>query len=147
MKKRTLVLGMAVVMSMAMVTGCGSNKDDYVNDIEEIAALSELDTDTDDMNAMMDTMKEAIDDLDVSTAEGKDIKKDMADLIDLTSDLVADLDALADMDEEELEEMQTEMEELQSKIEEDVEAFVEAAEEAGVDEDDLADFDVADFGL
>ncbi len=147
MKKRTLVLGMAVVMSMAMITGCGSNKDDYVNDIEEIAALSELDTDTDDMNAMMDTMKEAIDDLDVSTAEGKDIKKDMADLIDLTSDLVTDLDALADMDEEELEEMQTEMEELQSKIEEDVEAFVEAAEEAGVDEDDLADFGVADLGL
>lgn len=147
MKKRTLVLGMSVIMSIAMLTGCGNGKEDYLNDIEEITALSEVDTDTDDMEEMVEIMKDAIDDLDVSTGEGKTLKKDMAELIDYTADLTSDLDALANMEEDELEEMQDKMDELQTKIEDDVQEFLDAAEEAGVEEEDLEDLDVDSLGF
>lgn len=147
MKKRTLVFGMTMVMSMAMLTGCGNGKKDYLNDIDAFNTLSEVDTDTDDMNELVETMTKAIDDLDVSTDEGKDIKKDMQELMELTGDLLTDLDALAEMDEDELEEMQTKMEELTDSIEDGVEKFRTAAEEAGVDEEDLEDFEDVDLGL
>lgn len=147
MKKRTLVLGMSVIMSVAMLTGCGTGKEDYLDDIKEITALSEVDTDTDDVAEMMEIMKDAIDDLDVSTGEAKTLKKDMAELVDYTSDLTSDLNALANMEEDELEEMQDKLEELQEKIEEDVQEFLDAAEEAGVEEEDLEDFDVDSLGL
>lgn len=147
MKKRAVVLGMAMVMSMAMVTGCGSSKEDYLNDMEAFTSLSELEVDTDDAEELMEIMTEAVDNLDISTDEGKTIKEDMQELVKMTNNLVSNQDDFANMDDEEVEEIQTEMEEVQERIKEGVELFLEAAEEAGVEEEDLEAFDSSDLGL
>lgn len=77
MKKRSLVAGLALVMalSMSMLTGCGSSKEDYIHDAKELVE-----------NIM--TPK----DMDMKTSEGKQLKEDYQDAIENPED--ADLEKL-----------------------------------------------------
>lgn len=75
MKKRSLVVGLALVMaaSMSLLTGCGSSKEDYINDIEELREHASSPKD-----------------MDMKTSEGKKMKADMEDMLDNPDD-AADL--------------------------------------------------------
>lgn len=101
MKKRSLVVGLALVMaaSMSLLTGCGSSKEDYINDLNE----------------MVDNASSPSD-MDMKTSEGKQLKKDLEDMLDNPDDAT---DLLSDYMEH-------------------ITEFGEAAEDAGVSEDDLA---------
>ena len=76
MKKRSLVAGLALVMtlSMSMLTGCGSSKEDYINDAEQIVE-----------NATSPS------DMDMKTSEGKTLKKDLEDMMDADADDAAEM--------------------------------------------------------
>lgn len=145
MKKKILLLGMTVTMSMAMLAGCGTSAEDYENDINEFAKLSEVE-DSDDVAQMVDDMINAIDDLDIKTSEGKDVQKAMKEMMDYTGEMMGDLDELINMEEDELEKMQKELEDLSKEAEGAVEAFKDAAGEAGVDEEILDEINL-DTGL
>lgn len=86
MKKRSLVVGMVLVMTAAMasLTGCGSSKEDYLNDVEQ---MTENATDPSKM--------------DMKTSEGKQLKKDLEEMQDADSDEAIDMlsDYLEDVQE------------------------------------------------
>lgn len=140
MKKRILLFGLTAVMSVFALTGCGgSDKKNYIADIEEIVDVNDkINTynleDTEEIKKAQD----AIDDMSVKTDEGKKIKDDFKELFQLLKDVydIADSDA---PDDSKLTELEDKYDEIDEKLTKDGEAFVDAAEKAGVDDDDIDD--------
>lgn len=132
MKKRMYVLGMAAVLSMALFTGCSSAKKDYENDLKELNG--DIAEDLEDP----DELKDSIKDWNLKTSEGKAIKEDLMDLMDVLSDAMA-IDE--NTSEDEVDKLQEDIEKLEDKINDDVDDFKDAAEDAGIDKADLADLE------
>lgn len=144
MKKKFLVVAMTFVLAITMLAGCGggTSKKDYLNDLEELVNVSDVDVDTDDPDEMIDSMNDLIKGLKMSTPEGKKIKSDMQELVKLLEKMAK----MEDADYDEIMEIYSDYMDLVSKLEDDFEKFGEAAEDAGVDEDDLEDMDF-DFDM
>ena len=139
MKKRILATVTALTLVFAMLTGCGgTSKDDYLDDIEEISSLSDADISS-DPEEMADDLNDILKDLKLKTPEGKDIKKDLQDMVDILDKMVKNID---DLDEDDAEEMYNDMMEIYNDLEDHVNDFIEAAEDAGVDDDDVEDLDI-----
>lgn len=136
MKKKSLVLGMVMVMSVAMLNGCGSSKEDYIADVEAIVEFSNSAASS-AMSLDMDAYKEALDEMDMKTKEGKAIKADMEDMGEILETAADMAENPSNYDEDDATKLQEDMLEISEKAQEDSEAFVEAAEESGVEEEDL----------
>ena len=140
MKKRILATVTALTLIFAMLTGCGgTSKDDYLDDIEEISSLSDADISS-DPEEMADDLNDILKDLKLKTPEGKAIKKDLQDMVDILDKMVKNMD---DLDSDEAEEMYNDLMDIYDKLEDHVDDFEKAAEDAGVDEDDVADLDIS----
>ena len=136
MKKKSLVLGMVMVMSAAMLNGCGSSKEDYIADVEAIVEFSNSAASS-AMSLDMDAYNEALDEMDMKTKEGKAIKADMEDMGEILETAADMAENPSDYDADDATKLQEDMLEISEKAQEDSEAFVEAAEESGVEEEDL----------
>lgn len=119
MKKKTLALGLAAVLTMSMLTGCGASKEDYENDMKEITeGFTEMATASD-----QDAMKDVVDDIEVSTSQGKAIKKDLKKMAEADEDIAED-----------------KAEKMIEDLGDDIDAFVEAAEKKEVSGEEIAAF-------
>ena len=140
-KKTVLATVAAVAMMMSVVACSGGSKEDYENDIVELVALNEFDS-----VETADEMDDIISSINVTTKEGKKIKKHLKKAVDLMEDaekMVEDLDEDADYTEvmAEYGKIMTEYSEIAKDIEKSVQVFIAAAEKAGVEEDFLDDLD------
>lgn len=139
MRKKFLLAGMVLAMSATALTACGNNKEDYLNDLQEI----------NDFGVAMQEMEEisdyadAIAEMEVKTAEGKVIKEDMEEMGDYLEQLNDMMEDLENYDEEAATELSDKLTELQEKVEEHAEDFKEAAEKSGVEEEDIEEMDLA----
>lgn len=142
MRKKSLVVGMVMVMSAMMLNACGgSSKEDYIADVEAITEFSNSAA-TAASTLDMDAYNSALDDLSMKTKEGKALKADMEEMGDILSDAVDMMENPADVDEDAANELQEKMTKIAEKAEEDTKAFVEAAEESGVEEEDVEDLNL-----
>lgn len=142
MRKKSLVVGMVMVMSAMMLNACGgSSKEDYIADVEAITEFSNSAA-TAATSLDMDAYNSALDDLSMKTKEGKALKADMEEMGDILSDAVDMMENPADVDEDAANELQEKMTKIAEKAEEDTKAFVEAAEESGVEEEDVEDLNL-----
>ncbi|WP_075721894.1 hypothetical protein [Roseburia sp. 499] len=142
MRKKSLVVGMVMVMSAMMLNACGgSSKEDYIADVEAITEFSNSAA-TAASSLDMDAYNSALDDLSMKTKEGKALKADMEEMGDILSDAVDMMENPADVDEDAANELQEKMTKIAEKAEEDTKAFVEAAEESGVEEEDVEDLNL-----
>lgn len=134
MKKRIMVTVMALMLSISMLAGCGgSSKDDYLNDLNEIAEFyQDMAGISDDPGEMASLLK----DMNVKTSEGKAMKDDFQELINIMNTMLENQD-----DADVLMKALGDISDLYESIEKHAENFVDAAEKAGVDDDDLEDFD------
>ena len=141
--KKTILAAVAAVSMMMSLVACGSSKEDYENDIKAIVELGDIDE-----VETSEEFRDAIDDVKVTTKEGKALKKAFEDSVDLMEEMekiVEDLEdageeGYADIEDRALKVMEKQ-EKLQKKIEDCAEAFIKAAEDAGVEEDFLEDLD------
>lgn len=145
MRKRVIATVMALVLSIAMLTGCGgSAKKDYLSDIKE---FSEMNADaqniSDDPAEMVKELKSVLKNLNVKTTEAQTVKSDLQDLVDLMDNLLANQDT---MDADAQVQALTDLMNISNSLEKDMETFIEAAEDAGVDDGDIEDLDI-DFGF
>lgn len=136
MKKRIMATVMALMLSIAMLAGCGgSSKNDYLSDISEIAEFSQgFENISDDPEEMVGAVQNLLKDLNVKTPEGIVVKDDYQEMVDILNTMLTNQDdanaamsALSDLMD------------IYEKIEDDAEKFVDAAEKAGVDDDDIKD--------
>lgn len=142
MRKKSLVVGMVMVMSAMMLNACGgSSKEDYIADVEAITEFSNSAA-TAATSLDMDAYNSALDDLSMKTKEGKALKADMEEMGDILSDAVDMMENPTDVDEDAANELQEKMTKIAEKAEEDTKAFVEAAEESGVEEEDIEDLNL-----
>lgn len=134
MKKRIMVTAMALVLAFTALTGCGgSSKDDYLNDITEIAEFSQgFENVSDDPEEMVGVVDNLLKNLSVTTPEGIAIKDDYQEMVDILNTMLKNPD-----DSDALMSALGELANLYEKIEKDGEKFVDAAEKAGVDDDDI----------
>lgn len=144
MKKRILGTVVALILSFAMLTGCGggTSEKDYRNDMEAFAGIDMEDV-SDDPQEMIKDMNSVVKGIKVSTPEGKAVKKDLQDFVDLMDKT---LNKAADMDEDEAMELYNDLMQLISDLGKDMQTFQDAAVEAGVDEAEFGDIDF-DLGL
>ncbi len=153
MRKKFLAITLTLTMAVSMMAGCGSSQKDYENDLELLEELytdfeyPDFDiTEEEKVTAMFKDMKEDIADMKFSTKEGKAIQTIQVDAFSYYEDLFDKiLDAYNNEDfdkmSELLEELDEQIEDMEKDMEDAVEDFIDAAEEAGVDEDDLEDFE------
>lgn len=134
MKKRIMATAMALVLAFTTLTGCGgSSKDDYLNDITEIAEFSQgFENISNDPEKMVDVVENLLKDLSVKTPEGNAIKDDYQEMVDILNTMLKNPD-----DADALMSALGDLTDLYEKIEEDGEKFVDAAEKAGVDDNDI----------
>lgn len=139
MKKRIIGTIMALVLSFAMLTGCGGTSEkDYRNDFEAFAGLEDLEDISDDPEEMIKDMNSIVKGIKVSTPEGKAVKKDLQDFVDLMDKILNKMD---DLDEGEAMDLYNDLLQLTSDMEKDLKAFQDAAVKAGVDESEFGDLD------
>lgn len=156
MKKRLLLAGLAVIMSMAVFAGCGSSKseneesyekeeygkEDYKKDLDEFAKMDEVhNKDVTDFEAAFEEIVEALTELDIVTPEGKDVRNAAKEFMKYTGGKVKDLDKLAAMTDEEMDTMQNEMDKLDKQIGSAIDKFKKAAEKAGIDQLEMEDLE------
>ena len=143
MKKRIMATAMALVLSIVTLAGCGgSSKDDYLNDIAEIAEFSQDSSNvSDDPEDMVAEMTSLLKDMKVKTAEGKAIKDDFQEMIDALNTMLQNQD-----DADAVMKALGNLTSVYETLEDDAEKLLEAAEKAGVDDNDLEALDF-DFGF
>lgn len=134
MKRKIVKTGLALVMSVSLLAGCGgsSNADNYKNDVKAFAALQNVD------NTDFEAMSKAVEDLDMNTSEGQSIKDDMMELVNITKDAMEAVAGGEEMDEESIAKLQEDVQAATEKTQTDLQAFIKAAEDAGVDESNMA---------
>ena len=134
MKRKMVKMGLAIVMSVSLLAGCGgnSNADNYKNDLKAFAALENVD------NTDFEAMAKAVEDLDMSTSEGQSIKDDMMELVNITKDAMEAVAGGEEMDEESVAKLQEDVQAATEKTQTDLQAFIKAAGDAGVDDSDMA---------
>lgn len=133
MKSKVVKMGLAIVMSVSLLAGCGgsSNADNYKNDVKAFAALQNVD------NTDFEAMSKAVEDLNMSTSEGQSIMDDMMELVNITKDAMESVSGGEEMDEESLAKLQEDIQAATEKTQTDLQAFIKAAEDAGVDDSDM----------
>ena len=142
--KKAMLTTVAAVSMMMSLVACGSSKEDYENDFREIVELDWEDLgEIDDLDEIKDGFKST----KVSTKEGKAVKKAFEKKIESMEEIEAFVDDFEGTTER-TEEFMTRYESIMDKQEkvddelyDSLEAFFKAAEEAGVDEELLEDFD------
>lgn len=136
MRKKNFVAGIVLALSVSVLAACGGgSKQDYLSDIEAISAYGETMSEVEDMTDFADAAK----DLDVKTAEGKVLKKDLEQLGDYMTEFSDMMEDIENVDEAAMEDLSNKMTELQETVEEHAQDFVDAAEKAGVSDEDVED--------
>ena len=132
MKKRIMATVMALVLSVSLLAGCGGTSEkDYVKDIKAITAAAEdMENLSSDPKDGVKELKAIVKSLKVRTPEGKAIKADLKKMSDAMNKLSKNED-----DEDAWEDVMEAMGDFYDHLND----FVKAAQEAGVDEDDIAD--------
>lgn len=151
MKKKIMVIVMALVLSISMLASCGGpSKKDYEHEMDTLgSALSlfyyklnqynngNITTDdlVDDLNDLSDDLVKK---LYVQTPEGKQIQSDIQEIAELFEKVVkytnqGDIDKIYDLTDD--------ISDLFSVLGDHIEDFFDAARDSGVDEDDLEDFE------
>lgn len=133
MKKRFLSLLIIMIFSVFGIIGC-SDEEDYKSDIKEVKAMyAELTVFEDSGD-----FTEAVDNLNMCTSEGKDIKKDMKEVTKLLEKAEKYKEK---NNEEKLAEIVLKAEEVLRRLEETTIEFQMAAMEEGVSSEDIAILD------
>lgn len=141
MRKKSLVVGMVMVMSAAMLTACGSSKEDYIADVTEISEFSEaVESVFESMD--MDEYDKALDEMDMKTKEGKVVKEDFEEMGDLLSEMLDMAEDWENYDEDKANELDEKLTDLSEKAEDDFDAFEKAAKDSGVEDEDLEDLNL-----
>ncbi len=80
MKRKVVKMGLALVMSAALLAGCGgsSEAENFKNDLKAFAALEGVD------NTDFEAMSKAVEELNLNTDEGKTIKDDLQEVVEYT---------------------------------------------------------------
>lgn len=135
MRKKSLVVGMILAMSFATLTACGDSKQKYLDDVKAISEMGDAFQDMEELGDFSDI----VDDMDVKTKEGKEIKKDMEELAGYMEELSDMMDDPENADTDRAAEISDKATELQKDVEDHVKAFEDAAKDAGVKDKDLED--------
>lgn len=133
MKRKVVKMGLAVVISIALLSGCGNSaeKDNYLNDVKAFAALQSVD------NTDLDAMSKAVEDLTVNTSEAQAVKSDMEELLNIAQEAMNAASGGESIDADALTKMQEDVQKLTEQTQTDLETFIKAAEESGVDDGDM----------
>lgn len=138
MKTKILKMGLAVVMSVTLLAGCGGggNADGYKDDIKAFSALNSVD------NTDFDAMSEAVEGLNVTTDEGKAIKETLQEVVDIGKQAMDAASNPESIDADTFTKMQEDLTTLTEETQTKLETFLKAAEDAGVKAEDLEGLDV-----
>lgn len=133
MKRKVVKMGLAVVMSIALLSGCGNSaeKDNYLNDVKAFATLQSVD------NTDLDAMSKAVEELTVNTSEAQAVKSDMEELLSIAQEAMNAASGGESIDADSLTKMQEDVQKLTEQTQTDLETFIKAAEESGVDAGDM----------
>lgn len=133
MKRKVVKMGLAVVMSIALLSGCGNSaeKDNYLNDVKAFATLQSVD------NTDLDAMSKAVEELTVNTSEAQAVKSDMEELLSIAQEAMNAASGGESIDADSLTKMQEDVQKLTEQTQTDLETFIKAAEESGVDDGDM----------
>lgn len=142
MKRRILTISAIAIMSISLLTGCDSKKD-YISDVKEFEKCvndAEKYTndndfedfeDSDSLNKYIKDMQKLIDDVDVSTKEGKELRDDISDFWnDYAEDMILGVPAKAD-EERFMDDF--------DKVDDTFDDFCDAAEDKGANVKKLVD--------
>lgn len=117
--------------------GSSSKKKDYLSDFEALAELDEAIADIydeDDIEDMIDIMNSAVKRFKPTTSEGKQLKSDAEEMVDILQKMLRYQD-----DEDKLTDLYEDLVDISEEYNDHLYDFYDAAEDAGVDEDDLED--------
>lgn len=119
--------------------GSSTSADNYINDLKEFLKMSESETlEYDDADAMIKSMRDLVNHLNVKTPEGLALKIDMQELVDLlneayNTDKRDDIKYITDLENR--------LDKILESFSEHMEAFEDAAIAAGVDIDSMTELD------
>lgn len=148
MKKMRIIMGAATALCALMPAGCSkSTGEEYKSDLKALLSMEEeLEDarDKKDMDDLLEAYQDAVEDADVSTAEGKALKKDfekLSDLIEQTFETIADNDT----DKDDRKAIEEDLEDLEEDMEEHLKSFMDAAREAGLSEEEVEKIEELDI--
>lgn len=122
--------------------GSNTSADDYINDLKEFLKMSESETlEDDDIDAMIRSLRDLVNNLKVKTPEGLAIKMDLQETVDLLNELMLIFYTDKLDDENYITDLENRMDKIIESMEEHMEAFEDAAIAAGVDVDSLTELD------
>lgn len=122
--------------------GSSTSADDYINDIKEFLKMSESETpEDDDTDAMIKSLQDLVNNLNVKTPEGLALKMDMQETVDLLNEMMLILDTGKWEDESYFTDLENRMDKILESAEEHMKAFEDAAIAAGVDIDSMTELD------
>lgn len=132
MKKRIMATVMALALSVSLLAGCGGTSEkDYLKDAKEIVEAAEgMENLSSDPKDGVKELKAIVKSMKVRTPEGKQLKADLKKMSNAASKLSKN-----DNDEDAMKDFL----EASKDFVDHMVKFMEAAEEAGVDQKDLAD--------
>ena len=142
MKRKVVKMGLALVMSVALLAGCGgsSEAENFKNDLKAFAALEGVD------NTDFEAMSKAVEELNLNTDEGKAIKDDLQEVVEYTKKAMEATTSGEAMDAEAITKLQEDVQAMTEKKQKDLESFIKAAADSGIDESDLEGL-AGDLGL
>lgn len=133
MRKRILATVMALLLSAAMLTGCGgTSRKDYENDVDALIDIYE------DLNNGAISIQDAVEDLEVKTPEGKQIKSDMQEMAEIYEKINKYFDR---KDYDKIDALEDDLHDLADDTMNHFVDFSDAAEDKDVDEDDLEELE------
>ena len=128
--------------SSAPSNGSNTSTDDYINDLKEFLKMSESETlEDDDIDAMIKSLRDLVNNLNVKTPEGLAIKTDMQDTVDILNEMMLLFYTDKWDDESYITDLENRMDKILESVEEHMDAFENAAIAAGVDVDSLTELD------
>lgn len=133
MRKRILATVMALLLSAAMLTGCsGTSRKDYENDVDALIDIYE------DLNNGAISIQDAVEDLEVKTPEGKQIKSDMQEMAEIYEKINKYFDR---KDYDKIDALEDDLHDLADDTMNHFVDFSDAAEDKDIDEDDLEELE------
>lgn len=143
MKRRILTIGAIAIMSISLLAGCDS-KNDYKSEVKEFEkcvntvkkSTKKIDSndfeDSDFRNKYIKDMQKLIDDVDVSTKEGKELRDDISDFWNVHAEYLILGENAQNVDEEKF------MDDF-DKVDDAFDDFCDAAEDKGANVEKLVD--------
>lgn len=137
MKKKILVMTMALAMAAGVLTGCTklAPVEDYQADVLEFAPLKQIDVE-DDATVIVKEIEKVTGEMEITTPEGKEVKESLEEYVEYVKGI--DLSAFAEMSETELEDMQDEIDSICDELVENMDEFKGNAKKAGVAAEEIS---------